>query len=461
VSSGSSSGTGTALSGCEDLTKSGTYYLSQDVSSSGTCFFIDADNITLNLNGHTITYDTGGTAGAPGILLADTWYTAPGYTLARTGSTDSHGGFVVYGGTITEASNGGIQSRGIWVGQSNDISPAPVIHDVVINTYTQDAAPIFGTVSESGWQIYNTTVNWACKSTYPASGTTCDSSRFDLYGYGIWIADDPNSPGAVPDQIYNNKIIAAPQGGVFDNHQNAKITGNDITFNSFFSNDYCVATVSGDGQVISGNNCHPTSGRGIDVEAANVQVTDNTVSVTELPQNAEYGGCELNGADGIRIRDNLYQGNPSAPKNVTLSGNIVTASGAQCQANGLQLTNLDSGDNATISGNTFTVSSAGSQIGYGISLDETDQPPLSFSQNTVNSTYAQVGVEWDGANTIIDGTETWSGSPKYFVDNENGSLQGGTTFSQALTVDSGSGTVHCGVAASGPVIISSATTNCN
>lgn len=34
-----------------------TYVLQNDVSSEGTCFFITAENITLDLNGHTVTYD--------------------------------------------------------------------------------------------------------------------------------------------------------------------------------------------------------------------------------------------------------------------------------------------------------------------------------------------------------------------------------------------------------------------
>jgi hypothetical protein len=466
VNSSSGSATGTALSACGDLTTSGTYYLSQDVSSTGTCFFIDANNITLNLNGHTITYGTGGgSQGTPGILLADSWYTAPGYTLAKTGSTDSHGGFVLYGGTINGASNAAPDSRGIWVGQSNNISPAPVIHDVVINTYTEDAEPIFGSVSTSGWQIYNNTLNWACKSTFPASGTVCDSSRYSLYGYALWIADDPNAPGVVPDQIYNNKIIAAPQGGVFDNHQNAQIKNNDITFDAYFSNDYCVATVSGNGQVIDHNNCHPTSGRGIDDEAANVQITNNTISVQELPQNGEYGGCELAGTDGIRVRDNAYQGNPAAPTGVTVSGNTITVSGSQCQANGLRLTNLQPGDSVTVSNNNITSSGAGSNTDDAISFDGDNQAALTFTGNTLQSKYTFVQVDWDGANQSIGAGQTWNGTPQYFVDNENGFKDpGGTgpTFSQSLAIDmTGSGTVHCGTAAGGPVVVGTTSVVCN
>jgi hypothetical protein len=40
-----------------------TYILNNDVSSEGTCFTIMADGITLDLNGHTVTYDTYSKAG--------------------------------------------------------------------------------------------------------------------------------------------------------------------------------------------------------------------------------------------------------------------------------------------------------------------------------------------------------------------------------------------------------------
>ncbi len=460
-SSGSTGATGTPLSACADLTTTGTYYLTENVSSSGTCFFIDADNITLNLNGHTITFGTGGgSASTPGILLADSWYTAPGYDLAQTGSTNRHGGFVMYGGSIVAAANAAPRSTDIWVGQSDDITPAPVMHDLTLTTYAEDASPIFGTGSASGWQIYNNTINYASVTT---------SSRYNFYGYAIWIGDQLNAPGATPDSIYNNKIIGAPQGGIYDDHQNAVIgPSNDITFNSFYANDYCVIDYAGNGQIIKSNICHPKSGRGIDVESANVQVLDNTITVTELPQDAEYGGCEEGGADGIRVRDN-YPSNPTAPTNVVIQGNNITGNATVCQANGLRFTQLvgTNGDNVTLSGNTITTTGAGTSAipDYGISFDGVNQPTLTFSNNSFTSLYAFVQVDWDGANAAINSQQNWLNTPKVFVDNENGyNDQGdsGPTFSQSIMVENSSGgTIKCGNSAAGPTQVGSTIKVCN
>jgi hypothetical protein len=461
LNSASTGASGTPLSDCADITTSGSYYLTQNVSSSGTCFFIDADNITLNLNGHTITFGTGGgSASTPGILLADSWYTAPGYNLAKTGSTDHHAGFVVYGGSIIAATNSAPRSTDIWVGQSDDINPAPVMHDLILTTYAEDASPIFGTGSYSGWQIYNNTINYASNTT---------SSRYDFYGYAIWIGDQLNAPGSPADAIYNNKIIGAPQGGIYDDHQNAVIgPSNDITFNSFYANDYCVIDYAGNGQIIKSNVCHPASGRGIDVESANVQVLDNTITVIELPQDAEYGGCEEGGADGIRVRDN-YPSNPTAPTNVIIKGNTITGNATTCQANGLRFTSLvgSNSDSVSISGNTITTTGAGSSAipDYAISFDGVNQPTFSFSNNSFTSVYAFVEVDWDGGNATIDSQQNWTNTPKLFVDNENGyddQADGGPTFTQSITVDNSTGgSIKCGNFAAGPTVVGSTSKVCN
>jgi hypothetical protein len=460
-SSGSTGASGTPLSACADLTKSGSYYLTQNVSSSGTCFFVDADNITLNLNGHTVTFGTGGgTLATPGFVLADSWYTAPGYNLAQTGSTNAHAGFVLYGGSVIAATNSGQRSTCIWVGQSDDINPAPVMHDLILTTYAEDASPIFGTGSHSGWQIYNNTINYASVTT---------SSRYDFYGYAIWIGDQLNAPGNPPDAIYNNKIIGAPQGGIYDDDQNAVIgPSNDITFNSFYANDYCVIDYAGNGQIIKNNVCHPASGRGIDVESANVQVLDNTITVTELPQDAEYGGCEEGGADGIRVRDN-YPSNPTAPTNVLIQGNNITANATVCQANGLRFTQLvgSNGDNVTLTGNTITTTGAGTGAipDYGISFDGVNQPTMTFNNNSFTSHYAFVEVDWDGANVAINSQQNWLNTPSVFVDNENGyddQADSGPTFSQSIMVDnSAGGTIKCGNSAAGPTQVGSTIKVCN
>lgn len=44
------------LTDCGVLNAAGSYVLQNDVTSAGTCFTVKADNVTLDLNGHTVTY---------------------------------------------------------------------------------------------------------------------------------------------------------------------------------------------------------------------------------------------------------------------------------------------------------------------------------------------------------------------------------------------------------------------
>jgi hypothetical protein len=443
----------TAISSCMDITESGSYILTQNVSSPGTCFFIDAADVTLNLGGFTVTYGTaGGTAATPGVALIDNWYSQ--YNLAAAGSTTHHGGFVMYGGSVIASDDAAPHSSAVWAaGNASDISPAPVIHDTVLTTYAEDASPIFGDGTESGWQIYNDTIAYNSLTT---------SNRYYFYGYAIWLGNA--TAGTVPDEIYSNKIVAAPQGGITDNHPGAVIgPSNDIAFNSFYANDYCVLEYTGTGQIIKNNYCHPASGRGFDVESNNVQVLNNTIVVTELPQDAEYGGCEGGGADGIRVRDN-YDGSDQTtrPIGVVIKGNKVTATANQCQAQDLQLTQLQAGDSVALISNAMKSTGPGTEsiADSVISLDGSFDGTLTFASNSGwSAKLAFVRVEWDGATMVIPTQTPWSGTPKYFADDQDGTIPG-ESLSIGRSGAPSSSSVSCGNYAAGPVTIGKTLTTC-
>lgn len=444
---------GTPLSACGELTTSGAYYLTQNVTSAGTCFFIDGDNISLNLNGFTINYATaGGAAPTPAVVLADPWYTF----LAKSGSTYTHSNFEIYGGSITEAKAGAPKSAAIWVGQSSGIA-FPKVHDLTLRTFSTDASPIYGDISDSGWQIYNNKI-------YYSSLTI--SSRYAFYGDAIWIGNQEQAAGTYTDLIYNNHIYSAPQGGIRDTHQNAKIYGNDITFNSLYTNDFCVDAPA-DAQQVYSNNCHPTSGRGVHTAGNNVWIHDNVITVQELKQNAEYGGCELGGAYGIQVEfDNSFTTTP--PTGVQIANNQIKAIAGDCNAIGLRLTSMTVTGSVAYTSNIVTTSNdGGTGLDYGLSFsaDVEGSNRFLFITNTFQSQYAYVTVDWDGANVIVPAGQTWLGTPKFAVDNQNGYLdqaEGGPTFAQAvMLLDSMRGSINCGPYAAGMQRTGSASQKCN
>ena len=464
---------GTPLTACGDLTTTGTFYLANDVTSSGgTCFWIDANNITLNLNGHTITY--GGTTESlptPGIVLADSFYTG----IFQSGTTTNHNGFILTGpGTIQDApSDATIQNAAIWAGQTaGNISPAPSIKDVTFTTNGSKANAIYATFTLSGWDIESNTINM--NNNTPLSL----SDRSAFLGMAIHIGDPEQAAGVIADTISNNTITAAQQGGIRTTHQNAVIDGNDITFNSKTSNDFCVDSPA-DGQTVHLNNCHPTSGRGLHVNASNTTLSNNTINVIELKQNAEYGtppgtpnGCELDGTYGIQVEFDDFQG--IAPTNVQISNNGITATANDCDAIGMRMTSMDTSGTVTWTSNTVTTTnSAGVGLDYGISFDADQEGGSNFSfvTNTINSMHAYVGVGYDGNASTIGAGQTWNGTHAYIVDNANGFEDFGTaapprpTFTQTTTlVDAvpagATSNVLCGGVAGGTVTINGTVTTC-
>jgi parallel beta-helix repeat protein len=60
------------INSCQNLVSPSTIYkLTQDVSSTGTCFVFDADGVNLDCQGHTITYSTSGGSNQYGIQVSE------------------------------------------------------------------------------------------------------------------------------------------------------------------------------------------------------------------------------------------------------------------------------------------------------------------------------------------------------------------------------------------------------
>lgn len=57
------------LQDCGTLSSSGTYLLTQDISSPGTCFTIKSNNLNLDCRGHKVTHSINGSAGQNGISI--------------------------------------------------------------------------------------------------------------------------------------------------------------------------------------------------------------------------------------------------------------------------------------------------------------------------------------------------------------------------------------------------------
>lgn len=407
---------GNALSSCGDIKAAGIYYLANDVSSAGTCFGIDANNIVLNLNGHTITYGTGGgNAPTPAIEGHDCWATSNPVDSGPCGS--AHSAFEVYGGNIVQSANSATFSPVFSFGQSSGFAVAPYIHNITATFQNTGAQFYYSNYIPAGAKIENNTI-YDNVTSINKPGQVDLSARAAFQGQAIYIGQNDENPGT-GDLIENNTIIGSPQGGIRTVNQHSTISGNDISMNATYANDFC-ADIPGDYTTVTGNNCHPKSGRGFHTDANNVTISNNTISVIELPQDAEYSGCESGGAYGVQVEfDNSFLPNP--PVGVQVTGNTITATSVACEAIGLRVTGMTPAGSATFTGNTITTTNNGPAQDFGISTDGSNNEGVTFTGNTFNDKYAYADGEWDGYNNTLIGHNTWQGSPSYtFVAADGG-----------------------------------------
>ncbi len=405
--------TGTALTSCQAINNSGSYYLANNVTCTTQGFAINANNVTLNLNGYTITYGTS-SAVVPAISICDNWYTR--LPASSCGSSGEHESPTITNGKIVQAAGAAPFTPAIWIGQGNNVTGG-TISGLTITVQSVGTQPIYGDFPGSGWTIENNTINDNVTN-IQASGQTPLQAREQFQGVAIYLYNGLTSTAG--DTIADNTINGSPQGGILDTNQNSKITDNVITLSSYYSNDYGV-TVLVNGQVVSGNQISGR-GRGIDAESSNFVLTGNVINVHEEANNSEYGGCELAGSDGIRIKQYVTSATDPSTINAegdsvpaltgwTISNNTATVNGTDCEANGLDFTNMTEGVSGTVSGNSFTTT--GPQMNVALYFNGADQPQITYSNNTFTAAqYCSVigdeGDMWPSADTTVQSGQHWS-----------------------------------------------------
>ncbi|MGA8231675.1 MAG: putative Ig domain-containing protein, partial [Candidatus Acidiferrales bacterium] len=385
----SAAASGTSLTACGTLANAGTtYVLQNDVSSTQSCFSIQADNITLNLNGYTITYNTATNGGAFGISGIACWDAENPAGNACGGSFD---GFTVYGGSIVEGSGStGTFSHCIRMGQG--LNSGPTVHDTTFTFQTNSAMGIYvdyaGASVPGGAIIYNNTFH---------NNVTTIVSRYDIDGASIRIDQGPSvTTGA---QIYNNTIIGGPQGGILDETIGGAIYGNTVDQGTVgtnqYTNDFAIYAWS-ENENVHNNTITPTQGRGISLDSSAYTINGtvaqgNTITVTETNDNSEYGGCELGGVYALQ-----YDDNASGASDV---GNTGVGNALKCNAVGLRLTAVGTGD--TSSNNSYTGKlMSGFTAGVaatGLSMDSGGQPAFTATKDTFIGDTSSIYVDWDGA----------------------------------------------------------------
>ncbi|MCU1286141.1 MAG: hypothetical protein JWO13_2491 [Acidobacteriales bacterium] len=286
------------------LTQAGKIYqLQNDISATGTCLSVQAANVTIDLNGHTLTYATAPAPASPvptpaatagptqhrhGILgIACFDFDLQGNPCIPNGTPTNVSNLTIAGnltnpgvkGKIVQGAGAGFFSHAIRLGQSGNISGL-VVHDVDITISAQNSFAIYSNFSTGGASIYNNVIH---------NNVTTITNRQNFDGMSIKL--DNEIAATVPNSIHDNVIIGGAQGAIREtNAAGTKIFNNDISMNATYSNDFCI-DAPGSNIEIYGNNCHPTQGRGFHLNGNNLNVHDNIVDVIEKSTNQEYGAA--------------------------------------------------------------------------------------------------------------------------------------------------------------------------
>jgi len=398
------------LSACGKLQRANTHYvLETDVKSSGTCFSISADNITLDLNGHSIIYGTDDSARPSfGVIAADCW----DKDIAGSPCGGSHKHAVIENGKIIQGAAAAPMSHAVRFGQALNLTGI-VVHDLDITVSVPDSFGIYGEYLPGGSDIYHNTIH---------NNVKVISNRHQFRGMSIKL--DGENKATLPDLVHDNTIIGGAQAGIrVDNSAGSKIFRNDISQDATYTNGFCIDAAGAKTQVY-GNKCHPVHGRGIHTNASGVQIFDNVVETVDSGQNEEYNGCEINGTYGIQAESDA-----GSPENIEIYHNHVIAHAAKCPAAAMRLTDL-LGASVDIHDNTFIAvqdkigSQLSDQSARGFSVGNVTGENVKFTRNFVQADSTIFHMDWDGVGSIKLEDNTFKagvhGTATLLADFENG-----------------------------------------
>lgn len=385
------------------------YVLTRNVQAAGTCFSIQADDVTLDLDGHTATYGTKAEKHPVfGVLSADCWDKA----IAGNPCGGGHRHIEIMNGKIIQGPVAAPTSDAVHLGQGNDFTGAK-IHGLDITISSEDSFGIYTEYLPGGSDVYDNTIH---------NNVKLISDRMQFPGASIKL--DNERTAKLPDLIHGNIIIGGAQLGIrSDNPAGTRIYNNDISQDATYTNGFCI-DAAGNGMLVYHNHCHPIRGRGIHANHNDVQIFDNTIDTVDSGRNLEYKGCEIHGTYGIQVESDNFN-----PTHVRVYGNHVIVHAAQCGADAMRLTDLK-GSDIQIYDNTFIAvqdkigDTYSKRSAHGLSVGDVVGTHLRFYNNVVRADTAIFYMDWDSGGDITLAGNTFQagrlGSSTLLASFENG-----------------------------------------
>jgi hypothetical protein len=435
----------TTVSSCQALSSGVSYQLTTDVSAPASCFTVSGSDVDLNLNGHVVTYCAASQTALAGGVVIDAFNVS--------GTTVHNGSLVEGAGPCTGLSPAGLFGSGAVIASSEgstSSSSGTQLFNLSVTVKANRAKVLWeenaGTQSTAATVVHD--VQFVDEDTGACNMVGCRAE--DQY-YPVVI---DQSSHAGPSQIYNVAGTGSTQGGVMTEAPSSQLTHNFVApgnltatnTNGFIFQDWGPGTTIQDNLTRgagSGGSCLSCRGVQVSSVASSAGVTGSVVQgnvlyTTNLNNDVEYGGCQIDGSYGMQLNT---AGAAADLSDNTFQDNRVYVTSSVCPGFGFSWSGATdaAGPNRTLRNTFLCRLAAGATAGpcAGIRLDANEYSP--HPDNAVIGT----GDTYVGDTSAIyiwyDGTPSWTCNQCTFgrglnavagyvmFDNDNGLASGGSS----------------------------------
>ncbi|MBC8876991.1 MAG: fibronectin type III domain-containing protein [Planctomycetes bacterium] len=329
-----------------------TYLVTEDVTSDSTALNIAADGITLDLGGHTVTYDNkAGTTDPTANERLYGWHAAQGPCGIRT--ADRRAGITIVNGTIRQ-------------GEGNGAS-RPAAYNPIFMRRPRDTELAGVTVEYAGSQVTGIFVNNAYEGVHVHHNVVVDKGT-ELYNRHRGVDGIYFGVGREVDTIskcHHNLIKRARHRGLTVS-SNTDIYGNEIYVDSYATNSYGIMYyssrdpihhVSLHGNRIFGTGYHPI-GIGAGFHANDIKVYGNFIQMQGMEREERWRGGvgggdptdQLHPVNGVRLQKGPQE-------NIEYRDNtiVVKGRGDGCMMRGVWLAPMGQMRNVVVRDNVVKV----------------------------------------------------------------------------------------------------------
>lgn len=263
-----------------------TYILTEDISTPGSAFVFAAENVTLDLNQHTVIFGTSSHTYRYGVVMPPPYaHSNPRWQDSDINIWNPSHGAITKNGTVVQGGQGTFNVAVMGYEQSN-----LTVEGLSVIIYGDDSFAILLNECHDLHVLGNTITD----------NTTVISNRHEgRAAIDILAAHD----GMI--DVHDNTIHNCRQWGIRVKRRTpatvwAQIHHNTVYANTIVTNGYSIG-IYGNRVAAHGNTINATNGRGIHIELCDEsRVYNNQIEVVEQPHWDEYDRVS---AHGIKLED--------------------------------------------------------------------------------------------------------------------------------------------------------------